>query len=447
MKNAVASYDLLARKGLPASTEAERFVLGSILLDDQVFEDVHALLETDDFSLEKHKRIYLRMVDLHARGERIDRITLANELTRHDQLDSAGGLDYLASIDDGIPQLSNVESYIQILKGKTLARRQIAMLDLAMTELIAGTGSDESVNELLDRTMRLRSEQGKTILRPAAQVIEERGIQNFINPAGAQGVAKVRLPWVALAQVIPFLRAGQFIVVAARRGIGKSSALAQICEAAGQQGGVAALFTLEMEEEEVFLRIVCGHAGISSHSLECGYRPTKEERAKLNAEVNALCGLPFHIDGGKANTVPLIVAACRKLKSQFGLGIVGVDYLQLVSGSSRRNYSNRQEEVSEVSRGLKLAAGQLGVPVVAAAHLKRPEGGAKEKEPRPGLSDLKESGAIENDADKVIFLHPVGGAPFYTQAETPVEFIVAKQRGGPTRLVELTFLRELTKFV
>lgn len=433
--------DLISERGLPANLDAERFTLGAILVDGDLFPQIAEVIAADSFSLQKHAAIWRAMENIHESGKEIDRVTVANELHAAGQLDSVDGLGYLCSLDEGMPQLANVGSYAAIVHRKAILRRTILACHAAIERCMEGDDAP-GVLDYATKTLGQLQEEATPVMdmETPQQIIARIGIEDFFVPAKRfQGTRSVMLPWAGVREVIPRLTPGQLIIIAARPGIGKSAAAGQISYCAAKDGATVAVFSLEMESSQILHRILCSSAEVNGHRLTSGWEPGRDERARLN---RATSEMPQNIffDQRMNTTVTGIAAGLRRLKARSGLGLVVIDYLQLLESSRRRD--NRVAEVTEITRNLKKLARAFEVPVIALSQLSR----ANEAENRrPTLRDLRESGSIEQDADIVVFLHPEKAD--YEQDRCQVEFIVAKQRGGPVRKRILTFERNYTRFV
>jgi len=443
----MASLDTVFQKGLPANADAERFVLGAILLEDAAFVSVAATLDADDFSLESHRRMFLRMAELSARGERIDRLTLANELMRHSQLEAAGGLSYLISLDDGLPRLFNLDSYVRIVKDKALLRRIImtsqGLIDKCMM------GEEEPVSILAtaeDSLLRLGDAQTGQALKSTHELVEEfeGGINTFLDPS--KRIRGISTGYIKFDELTGGLHPGELIILASRPSMGKTALalnIGQHVATSPQNPQAVAVFSLEMSWESLLQRMVCAAARVDQQKFRAGYLG-QEERRRLAHAATQITKAPLFIDDTAGAGLMDIHSKLRRVKAEHGLGLVIVDYLQLMSGRGR--YENRNAEISSLSRGLKLMAKELKTPFLVLSQLSR----APETRPgdhRPQLSDLRESGSIEQDADLVAFIfREEVYKPDHENLKGFAELIVGKQRNGPIGRVKLAFLREFTKF-
>jgi replicative DNA helicase len=433
-------------KGLPTNVDAERFVLGTILLDESFFVQVAGTLEAGDFSLEKHRRIFKRMGDLQDRGEKIDRITVANELMKFNELEACDGLSYLVSLDDGLPQIPNLDSYIRIVKDKAVLRRIIFASQHMMNRCLLG---EEEPGEILagaeETLLKLGDERVKTGLLNADQILRdyEGGISTFLDPS--KRVSGIGTGFTKLDDMTGGMHGGELFIVAARPSMGKTALALNIAQhVALRKKKTVAVFSLEMSKESLLQRLLCAEALVDSQSFRSGYL-SEEERRKLNHALHELVEAPLYIDDTAGLHLMDMHAKLRRLKSERGeIGLVIVDYLQLMSGRGR--FENRNQEVSALSRGMKLLAKELNVPMMVLSQLSRAVE-TRQGDHRPQLSDLRDSGSIEQDADLVAFIFR---EEVYNRDREDLkglaELIVAKQRNGPTDTVKLVYVNKYTKF-
>ena len=443
----MATQDIALEKGLPQNLDAERFVLGGILMNDSAYVQVAGLLEADDFSLEKHRRIFARMGELYVRGERIDRVTLANELMKQNQLESCDGLSYLVSLDDGLPALANLDSYVRIVKDKATLRRIIFTSQKLIDRCIIG---DEDPVQLLaaaeENLLKLGDTGNRDALLNPKQIVQDYdgGINAFLDPS--KRISGLSTGFTRFDEKSGGLHEGELIILAARPSMGKTALALNIAQHIATHPSVqktVAIFSLEMSKESLLTRMICSRARVDQQKFRAGYL-NSDERRRLQAALMDLVEAPLFIDDSSNTNLMDIHAKLRRLQSEHGRGLVIIDYLQLMSSRSR--YENRNQEVSALSRGLKLLAKELRVPMLVLSQLSR----APETRPgdhRPQLSDLRESGSIEQDADLVgfIFREEVYKRD-NKELEGLAELIIAKQRNGPTGVVNLMFLKEYTKF-
>lgn len=416
---------------LPANADAERFVLGSILLDDARMLDVAGVLTEQDFSLQKHQRIFATMQQMQTAGIRIDSVTVVEELHRRGLLESVDGAFYLVSLNDGLPRLPNIDSYIKIVRDKSILRQTMYACQALMAECVSGDGT---TSDLLSRGERLLSDlQGKSaidteFLTPGEIIMEAGGLEAYFKSRRVPGLST---GWGKVDHAISGLQRGHLTILAARTGHGKSAFAANIAVTVARAGFGVALFSLEMDRIEITDRVIA-LAGATTHRALRG-----NDVDLVRNSANAAAGLPLFTSDMAGRSVPSIHAAVRRLRAKQGVSLVVVDYLQLLSPAGK--FENRTQEVSAMTRGLKLAAQDLRIPFLVLSQLKRAENGGANR--RPELSDLRESGSIEQDANEVFFLHWERGE-FMPGVPVPVTFIIAKQRSGPLEDIPMNFHRE-----
>ena len=432
---------------LPDNLDAERFVLGAIMSSETAYMQVAGTLAPDDFSLEKHKRIFLRMGDLHERGEKIDRVTVANELMKQGQLQSVDGLSYLVSLDDGLPQLYNLDSYVGIVREKALLRRIITVSHDTINRCLA---CDEDPQQILgaveDAFMKLGDVQSKNALANTAQIIAEYdgGINAFLDTS--KRIKGISTGFLKLDEMTGGLREGELIILAARPAMGKTAFALNIAQHVAtnpQNPKAVAVFSLEMSKESLLTRLLCATARVDQQRFRAGYL-SADERRSLQQAMYQMVEAPLFLDDTAGANLMDVHSKLRRLQSEQDLGLVIIDYLQLMQGRGR--FENRVQEISSLSRGLKLMSKELRVPFLVLSQLSRaPE--TRQGDHRPMLSDLRESGSIEQDADMVgfIFREEVY-RPDKESLKGIAELILAKQRNGPTGRVKLAFLNRYTKF-
>src|SRR5579864_4389759 len=442
-----AAPDIALEKGLPANLDAERFVLGAIMMDDALYIQVAGALEASDFSLEKHSRIFLRMGELFERGERIDRVTVANELMKQNQLESVDGVSYLVSLDDGLPVLSNLESYVRIVKDKATLRRIIfTSQELINRCILAEDEPDQILASAEENLLKLGEARAQDALVSPKQILDdfEGGINAFLDPS--KRIKGLSTGFLRLDEMTGGLHEGELVILAARPSMGKTALALNIAQHVAmrpEQKQPVAVFSLEMSRESLLTRMICATARVDQQKFRAGYL-NQDERRRLSKTATELVQAPLFIDDTSGTHMMDIHAKLRRLKAEHGLSLVIIDYLQLMSGRGR--YEKRNQELSTISRGLKLLAKDLRVPMLVLSQLNRaPE--IRQGDHRPQLSDLRESGSIEQDADLVAFIfREEVYKPEREDLRGLAELLVAKQRNGPTGKVNLVFLREFTKF-
>jgi replicative DNA helicase len=440
-----ATFPAALDKALPANPEAEQFVLGSILLSDIVFPQVAAILAPEDFQLEKHRRIFARMKDLYDRSEKIEYLTLANELMKYGQLESCDGVAYLSSLTEGLPRLQNIDSYVRIVKDKALLRQLIFTSQAILGDCLQ---SPDEVDEILaraeDQILRVGDARVRGGLADPRQVVESfpGGINAFLDPS--KRLRGLSTGFTKFDEMTTGLQPSELIIIAARPSMGKTALALNIAQhVAVKLGKPVAVFSLEMSKESLLSRLLCGIARVDSHRFRGGFL-NQEERRRLSGALSQLVQSPLFIDDSAGSTLMDMHAKCRRLKHERGLAMVVIDYMQLMTAKGK--YDNRNQEISAISRGLKQLAKELDVPVIALSQLSRaPE--VRTGDHRPQLSDLRESGSIEQDADLVAFIfREEVYKPDREDLHGRAEILIAKQRNGPTGKVELAFLHKYTRF-
>jgi replicative DNA helicase len=449
--------DVSLDRGLPASIEAERSILGAILLDNHSYNEAAEKLRAEDFSLDSHRRIYSRMAELIDAHRAVDIVTLAEELARRKEVEAVGGVAYLASLTEGLPRRPSIEEYVRIVKDKSLARQLIGICSTAITR--AADQSDEALVVLDAAESGLLEVSERGITRGFAGIPEiVRDSFGTIDNLYAQQkeVTGLATHYTQFDKMTSGLQASDLIIIAARPSMGKTAWAINIAEnAAVRDAKVVAVFSLEMSKESLLRRMLASQALVSMQKIQTGFIP-KADRGKLMEALERLAEAKIFIDDTPAIALSEMRAKARRLqRQQGGLDLIVIDYLQLMSASTfgvgARRYENRTQEVSAISRGLKALAKELRVPVVALSQLSRASeqrGGDK----KPMLSDLRESGSIEQDADVVAFIHRDS---YYNKDENgeedpdsknKAEIIIAKQRNGPTGSVHLAYRADCTRF-
>jgi replicative DNA helicase len=439
----VARETVPSDKPLPHNDEAERTVLGAVLVDNAAMNAAAEVLTRDDFYRESHRRVFEAMATLSERSQPIDLVTLKEELSRGAALEAAGGVTYLAGLLDGVPRISNVLDWSRIVKEKAVLRNLIHASNRIVQSCYE---SDEDVATVLDQAEKSifdiaerRVRQGFIGLR---EIVKEsfRTIDQLSQSKDL--ITGIPTGFVDLDHKTSGLQKGDLIIVAARPAMGKTSLCLNIAQhAAIKAGETVGVFSLEMSKEQLVLRMLCADARVDAHRLRTG-RLGEKDWARLAKAYAELSAASIYIDDSATLTPLEMRAKSRRLKAEHGLGLVIVDYLQLVSASGR--VENRQQEISAISRSMKGLAKELGVPVIALSQLSRAPEARTEK--RPQLSDLRESGAIEQDADVVMFIYREEEYKKSDENQGVAEIIIGKQRNGPTGTVKLAFIREFTRF-
>lgn len=432
----------------PHSLASECGVLGSILIDPEVYEQAEAL-SSDAFFHEPHKVIFRRIRELADDGQPIDLVTLTSRLQDRGELESVGNVSYLSKLAHSVPKTKNIESYVAEVQSKFVLREYIQSNWAGIQAAAAGenlqslvTSAQQIATTLADRTAPKRD--FKRINDVLVEVIETTENKSEIYKTGK--VSGTLTGYKDLDSILGGLQNSDLIIVAARPSVGKTAFALNIAQnvAAGISEPVA-VFSLEMSAAQLVTRMVSAEGNLEASKLRMGDMGS-EDWTKMADAAGKLGGTNIQIDDTPGITVHDIRAKCRRLKKQEGLGLIVIDYLQLIAGSGKgRGSENRQQEVSEISRMLKTLARELDVPVIALSQLSR--GVEQRQDKRPMMSDLRESGAIEQDADIVAFLYRDDYYDQETEKKNIIEIIIAKQRNGPVGTVELVFLKQFNKFV
>jgi len=427
----------------PQNTEAEQALLGSLLLDQDAIDQIVGLVKSKDFYQDAHKVIYETILDLHQGGQAVDLVTLTDALRSRGLLERVGGVSYLAVLSSVVPTAANAEYYAKIVAEKAILRQLIATATQIAQKGYEGV---EDVAHLLDEAermvMQVSSERRREGFVPIKDLLMETldYLENLArHKEDLTGVPTFR----DLDKLLSGLHNSDLIVCAARPGMGKTSFCLNIAQKVAIKHKIpVAIFSLEMSKEQLVLRMLSSEALVDQSKLRSGYL-LEEDWKRLAMAAGRLAEAPIYIDDTPGISVLEVRGKSRKLKAENGLGLIIIDYLQLMQSSRRTE--NRQQEIAEISRNLKALARELNLPVLALSQLSRAVEQTHDK--RPALSHLRESGSIEQDSDCVLFIH----RPEYYDPETEkkgiAEIIVAKHRHGPTGTVEVGFLAEFTKFV
>ena len=428
----------------PHDIEAEQAVLGSMLTDKDAVISAMEVLKPDSFYREDNKAIYQAMYNLYAKSEPIDIVTVKAELTSQGNFERVGGLDYLANLPDKAPTTANVDMYIKIVDEKASLRSLIS----TSNELISlGYDESEKVDHIIDMAQKkvydLSQKRAEKGYSPLKEILVDSlaQIEKLYNQKGS--VTGIPTGFEDLDRKTAGLHNSDLIIVAARPAMGKSAFAINIAANAAIRAKVpTVIFSLEMSKEQVGNRILCAEAMVESEKIRTG-KIEDNDWMKLVQTLGDLSEAPIYVDDTPGITAMEIRAKCRKLKMEHNIGLVLVDYLQLITASTGRN-SSREQEIAEISRSLKILAKELDVPVIALSQLSRAT--EKRDDKRPMMSDLRESGSIEQDADIIMFLY----RDDYYNAESPeqnvTEIIIGKQRSGSVGTIKLAWLPNYTKF-
>jgi replicative DNA helicase len=442
----MAITDTSIERPLPHNLEAERSILGAVLLDNHSLNAAVEKLRSEDFFLPQHRHIFERMIQLAEKQQAIDIVTLMDDLARRGDLDSAGGVAYLSQLADGLPRATNVEHYARIVKEKAVLRN-LAFSAAAIQEQALAGGDDADV--ILDRAESTIFQIAEDRIRAGLIGVKELVRDNFerLERIFSEGrrITGLATGYAGLDNETAGLQPSELVILAARPSMGKTALALNIAEnVAVRNREPVAVFSLEMSKESLLLRMLASEARVDAHKFRTGHMG-RDDWNKITRALTSLGEAPLWIDDSASSTVLEMGAKARRLKRDRGLSLMIVDYLQLVVPTNTGRGTNRQEEVSSISRALKGLAKELKVPVVVLSQLTR----APEREERkPQLSDLRESGAIEQDADVVLFIN----RPNFYKTDLPeedrakAELIIAKQRNGPTGNLNFVFLARHTRF-
>lgn len=429
----------------PHDEDAEQAVLGSMLTDNDAVMAAIEVLKEDAFYREDNKIIYQAILNLYSKSEPIDIITLKDELESMGKFEQVGGFEYLASLPDKVPTTANVQKYIKIVEEKSVLRN---LIKTANEIIELGYNPTEDVEDIMDGAEKkifdiMQSKNTKSYT-PIKDVLVESftNLEKLYNQK--QHVTGVPTQFYDLDDKTAGLHGSELILVAARPAMGKTAFALNIATNAALRANVpVAIFSLEMSKDQLVNRMLCSEAMVDSNKVRTG-KLDEEDWTKLAEAIGPLSEAGVYIDDTPGISVMEIRTKCRKLKMEKNIGLVVIDYLQLISGSNKRNGS-REQEISEISRSLKVLAKELNVPVIALSQLSRAV--EQRDDHRPMLSDLRESGAIEQDADIVMFLYRDDYYNKESAEKDIAEVIIAKQRGGSTGTVKLYWMGNYTKFV
>jgi replicative DNA helicase len=429
----------------PQNLDAERSVLGGILLDNEVLHEIVGVLNVEDFYRDAHQVIYRAIRDLYDLGKAVDAVTLSDELTRRNQYKQIGGDEMLLEIANSVPHAANVKYHAEIVRQKSISRQLIQ----SATDIIRDgysnlftaqqllESAEQKIFTIAEDQIKGETHELKQVLEQAINLIAKRADEK--HPVTGVGTG-----FFDLDDLTNGFHPNQLVIIAARPSMGKTALALNICDHAAMTQGVTVLMvSLEMGELEIGERLLCSRSQVDGHKLRTGQGIHFSEMNKLTKAFTDLQNAPIFIDSTPARNMLQITAMARRLRLRQGLGLIVVDYIQLVDAEDPRD--SRQEQIAKISRRLKTLARELHVPVIALSQLNRAVESREDRRPR--MADLRESGAIEQDADMVLLLH----RPEYYEPTDPslqglAEVIVAKNRNGPTGNIKLTFLKNLTKF-
>lgn len=437
--------ELLDDRLPPQNIEAEQAVLGAVFLEPSALTLASEVLIPEDFYRMSHQKIYNAMLVLGDRGEPVDLVTVTSELANTDLLEEVGGISYLTDIANSVPTAANIEYYAKIVEEKSILRR---LIRTATTIAQDGYTREDEVEDLLSDAEKTIMEVAQRKNSGAFQNIKDVLVQTYDNIEQLHNrkgdITGIPTGFSELDRMTAGFQRNDLIIVAARPSVGKTAFALNIAQnVATKTDESVAIFSLEMGAEQLVMRMLCAEGNINAQNLRTG-NLTEEDWGKLTMAMGSLSNSGIFIDDTPGIRVSEIRSKCRRLKQENGLGMILIDYLQLIQGSGRSS-DNRQQEVSEISRALKSLARELEVPVIALSQLSR--GVEQRQDKRPMMSDIRESGSIEQDADIVAFLYRDDYYDKESENKNIIEIIIAKQRNGPVGTVSLAFVKEYNKFV
>ncbi|ARF17491.1 replicative DNA helicase [Sporosarcina sp. P3] len=429
----------------PHNNEAEQSVLGAIFLEPQALITASEILLPEDFYRIAHKKIFETMLVLNDRGQPVDLVTIAEELKVKNELEDVGGISYITELANAVPTAANIVYYANIVEEKALLRRLIRVA----TDIVEdGYTREDEVEALLGeaekKMMEVSNRKNAGDFRHIKDVLVETYDNIELLHTRKGDVTGIPTGFRDLDQITAGFQRNDLIIVAARPSVGKTAFALNVAQnVATKTDENVAIFSLEMGAEQLVMRMLCAEGNIDAQVLRTGNLEADDWR-KLTMAMGSLSNAGIFIDDSPGIRINEIRSKCRRLQQEHGLGMIMIDYLQLIMGSGRGS-DNRQQEVSEISRSLKALARELKIPVIALSQLSR--GVEQRQDKRPMMSDLRESGSIEQDADIVSFLYREDYYDKETEMQNMIEIIIAKQRNGPTGTVTLAFAKEYNKFL
>ncbi|WP_318616554.1 replicative DNA helicase [Sporosarcina sp. YIM B06819] len=429
----------------PHNNEAEQSVIGAIFLEPQALITAAELLIPEDFYRMAHQKIFETMIILSDKGQAIDVVTVTEELSAKKELEDVGGISYLMEIANSVPTAANIVHYARIVEEKALLRR---LIRVATSIVEDGYAREDEVEALLSeaekKMMEVSNRKNAGDFRHIKDVLVETYDNIELLHTRKGDVTGIPTGFTDLDKMTAGFQRNDLIILAARPSVGKTAFALNVAQnVATKTDENVAIFSLEMGAEQLVMRMLCAEGNIDAQVMRTGALEAEDWR-KLTMAMGSLSNAGIFIDDSSGIRVNEIRSKCRRLQQEHGLGMIIIDYLQLISGSGRAG-ENRQQEVSEISRSLKGLARELKVPVIALSQLSR--GVEQRQDKRPMMSDLRESGSIEQDADIVSFLYREDYYDKETENQNIIEIIIAKQRNGPTGTVSLAFAKEYNKFV
>jgi len=429
----------------PHNIEAEQAVIGAIFLEPGAFSAASEILLAEDFYRASHQRIFQSMMTLSNKGEPIDLVTVTTLLSNEQVLDEAGGVSYLTDVASSVPTAANIEYYSKIVEEKSLLRRLIrTATDIVTTTFDKEGEVEDLLNEAEKNILEVSSRNNAGSFKAIKDVLIDVYDNIEILHQSDSRVTGVATGYRDLDQMTSGFQKNDLIIIAARPSVGKTAFALNIAQnVATKTEENVAIFSLEMGADQLVSRMLCAEGNIDSQRLRTG-KLEPDDWGKLTMAMGSLSNAGIFIDDSPGIRVNEIRSKCRRLKQEHGLGMIIIDYLQLIQGSDNSK-ENRQQEVSEISRSLKGLARELEVPLIALSQLSR--GVEQRQDKRPMMSDLRESGSLEQDADIVGFLYRDDYYDEESEQQNIIEIIISKQRNGPTGTIELAFVKEYNKFV
>ena len=441
--DAESTIPAVTERDLPFNMEAEQAVLGSALIDGESVGEAAQILKPDDFYFSANKFIFQAVMDLFNTNQAIDFVTISEQLKINNKLDAAGGIDYLKKLSVSVPTTQNVKYYSDIIREKSILRMLIRQAE-SISKM--AYSEQDTVSQVLERSEQMifdiSSSREQTDIVHISDVLQSSYDEMARNAGNKGGITGIPTGFEELNKRTGGFHGGELIIIAGRPGMGKSAFAVNIAEYVSiNLGKTVAIFNLEMPREQIVNRILCSQALVSNGRIRTGTMEP-DDWEKICNVADTIAKAPIYIDDSASITVSQIRAKCRRLKQTKNLDMIVIDYLQLMQGSGRSE--SRQQEISEISRSLKVLAKELDIPVIALSQLKRESEGQKGK--KPILSDLRESGAIEQDADMVMFLFRNYYYSKNPEEKDLAECIIAKNRSGDVDTFPLGFKGEYTKF-
>ncbi|MHC8514915.1 MULTISPECIES: replicative DNA helicase [Sporosarcina] len=429
----------------PHNNEAEQSVIGAIFLQPEALITASEILIPDDFYRTAHEKIFNTMLVLSDRGQAIDVVTVTEELSAKKELEDVGGISYLTEVANAVPTAANIEYYAKIVEEKSILRRLIRVATNIVEEGFTKEDEVEAVlSEAEKRIMEVSNRKNAGDFKHIKDVLVETYDNIELLHTRKGEVTGIPTGFRDLDKITAGFQRNDLIIVAARPSVGKTAFALNVAQnVATKANENVAIFSLEMGAEQLVMRMLCAEGNIDAQVMRTGNLESEDWR-KLTMAMGSLSNAGIFIDDSPGIRINEIRSKCRRLQQEHGLGMIMIDYLQLIMGSGRSG-ENRQQEVSEISRSLKALARELKIPVIALSQLSR--GVEQRQDKRPMMSDLRESGSIEQDADIVSFLYREDYYDKETENQNMIEIIIAKQRNGPTGTVTLAFAKEYNKFL